>query len=136
MSTFIIVKGIDVNIHNVNEYVRLQMYLSDKNDITKIEREFYIVDNLAVKALVDIDIMKSKGMILDIGKNVMIIDSCKNIQIFFIFVNHRPQTRVTIFNNNKTKMIISSHFNMIISVIGLKCRSFKLLYDRDFLFEL
>ena len=136
MSTFIIVKGIDVNIHNVNEYVRLQMYLSDKNDITKIEREFYIVDNLAVKALVDIDIMKSKGMILDIGKNVMIIDSCKNIQIFLIFVNHRPQTRVTIFNNNKTKMIISSHFNMIISVIGLKCRSFKLLYDRDFLFEL
>ena len=74
-------------------------------------------------------------MILDIEKNVIIIDLCKNIQIFFIFVNHRPQTRVTIFNNNKTKMIIPSHFNMTISIVDPKCKFFKLLYNRDFLFE-
>ena len=112
------------------------MYLFDKNDIVRIKKEFYIVDDLAVKALIDIDIMKPKGMILDIEKNVIIINLCKNIQIFFIFINYRSQTRVTIFNNNKTKMIISSHFNMIISIIGSKCRPLKLLYDRDFLFEL
>ena len=39
-------------------------------------------------------------MILDIKKNVIIIDLCKDIQIFFIFINHRSRTRVTIFNNN------------------------------------
>ena len=136
ISILIIVKDINVNIHNVSEYIKLQMYLFNKNDIIKIKKEFHIIDDLVIKVLIDIDIMKLEDMILDIKKNVMIIDSYKNIQISFIFVNHRPQIRVTIFNNNKTKMIISSHFNMIISIIDLKCRSLKLLYDRDFLFEL
>ena len=111
------------------------MYLFDKNGITRIKREFYIVDDLIVKALIDIDIIKLEDMILDIKKNVIIIDLCKNIQISFIFINHRSQTRVTIFNNNKTKMIISSHFNMTIPIAGLKCKPLKLSYNRDFLFE-
>ena len=111
------------------------MYLFDKNGIIKIKREFYIVDNLAAKALIDINIIKPKDIILDIKKNVIIIDLCKNIQFFFIFINHRSLTRVTIFNNNKTKMTISSHFNMIISIIDLKCRSFKLSNNRDFFFK-
>ena len=111
------------------------MYLSNKNNITKIKREFHIINDLAIKALININIIKPKNMILDIEKNVIIIDSCKNIQIFFISVNQRPQTRATIFNNNKTKMIIPSHFNMTVSVIGLKCRLLKLSNNRDFLFE-
>ena len=131
-----IVKGINVNMHNFNEYIRLQMYLSNKNDIIKIKKEFYIVDNLVIKALININIMKSESIILDIKKDVIIIDSYKNIQISFIFINHRSLIRITIFNNNKTKIIISSHFNIIVFVIGLKCRFFKLLNDRDFLFEL
>ena len=111
------------------------MYLFNKNNIVKIKKEFHIVDDLIVKTLIDINIIKSKDMIFDIEKNVIIIDLCKNIQIFFISINHRSQTRITIFNNNKTKIIISSHFNMIISIIDLKCRSLKLLNNRDFLFE-
>ena len=136
MSTFIIIKDINVNMYNVNEYIKLQMYLFNKNDIIKIKKEFYIVDNLVVKAFVDINIIKSKDIVLDIKKNVIIIDLCKNIQFFFIFINHRSLIRVTIFNNNKTKITIPSHFNIIISIIDFKCRSFKLLNDRDFLFEL
>ena len=75
-------------------------------------------------------------MILDIKKNVIIIDLYKNIQISFIFINHRSLTRVTIFNNNKTKIMISSYFNIKVLIIDLKCRSLKLSYDRDFFFEL
>ena len=122
-------------MYNVSEYIKLQMYLFDKNDIINIKKKIYIVDNLVIKALIDINIIKSKDIILDIKKNIIIIDSYKNIQIFFIFINHRPQIQATIFNNNKTKMIISSHFNIIVSVIDLKCKSLKLLYNRDFLFE-
>ena len=136
ISTLIIMRDININMHNANEYVKLQMYLSDKNDIVKIKKEFYIVDNFAVKALIDIDIIKSKDIIFDIKKNVMIISLCKNIQIFFIFINHRSQIRITIFNNNKTKMTISSYFNITVSIIDPKCKSLKLSYDRDFLFEL
>ena len=72
-------RDIDVNMHNVNEYVKLQMYLSNKNDIARVKKKFHIVDNLAIKTLIDIDIIKSKDMILDIKKNVIIIDLCKNI---------------------------------------------------------
>ena len=42
-------------------------------------------------------------MILDIKKDVIIIDLYKNIQNFFIFINHRSRTRATIFNNNQKK---------------------------------
>ena len=129
-------KDININMHNVNEYVRLQIYLSNKNDIIKIKRKFHIVDDLVIKTLIDINIIKSKDMIFDIKKNVIIIGLYKNIQVFFIFINHRSQIRVTIFNNNQKKMIISSHFNMTILISDLKCRSLKLSYDRDFLFEL
>ena len=135
MSTFMTMRGINVNMYNVNEYVKLQMYFFDKNGIVRVEKEFYIVDNLVIKAFIDINIIKSKDMILDIKKDVIIIELYKNIQIFFIFVNHRSLTRITIFNNNKTKMTIPSHFNIIISIIDLKCRSLKLSSDRDFLFE-
>ena len=89
MLIFMIMKNINVNMHNVNEYIKLQIYLFDKNNIIKVKREFYIVDNLAIKTFIDINIMKSKGIILDIRKNVIIINLYKNIQIPLIFINHR-----------------------------------------------
>ena len=135
ISTLMIIRGIDVNMHNVNEYVKLQIYLFDKNDIIRIKREFHIVENLVVKTFIDIDIMKSKGMILDIEKNIMIIELYKNIQISFIFINQRSSIRVMIFNNNQKRLTIFSHFNVAIFVTDLKNRSFKLLNDRDFLFK-
>ena len=70
MSTFITIKDIDINMHNANEYIRLQIYLSDKNDIIKIKKEFHIVDDLAIKAFIDINIMKLKDMIFDIKKTL------------------------------------------------------------------
>ena len=38
MLTFMTIRGININMHNVNKYVRLQMYLSDKNDIVRIKK--------------------------------------------------------------------------------------------------
>ena len=81
-----IIRDINVDIYNINEYIKLQIYLFNKNDIIKIKKEFYIVDDLAIKALVDINIIKSKDIILDIEKNVIIIDLYKNTQISFIFI--------------------------------------------------
>ena len=79
ISTFIIIKGINIDMHNINEYVKLQIYLFDKNDIIKVKKEFYIVDDLAIKAFIDIDIIKPENMIFDIKKDVIIIDLYKNI---------------------------------------------------------
>ena len=98
-----IIKDININMHNVNEYIKLQIYLSDKDNIIKIKREFYIVDDFAIKALVDINIIISKDIIFDIKKNVIIIDLYKNIQIFLISINYYSRIQITIFNNNQKK---------------------------------
>ena len=39
MSTLMIIRDININMYNVNEYVRLQMYLFDKNNIIKIKKK-------------------------------------------------------------------------------------------------
>ena len=93
-------RDINVNMYNMNEYIKSQIYLFVKNDIIRIKKEFHNIDNLVIKAFVDINIIKSKSIILDIEKNVIIIDLYKDIQFIFIFFNHRPRIRVTIFNNN------------------------------------
>ena len=95
-----IIKNIDVNMHNANEYIKLQIYLFNKNDIIKIKRKFHIVDNFIIKTLININIIKSKNMIFDIKKNIIIIELYKNIQIFFISINQRSLIRIMIFNNN------------------------------------
>ena len=41
-----------------------------------IRRKIYIVENLSAKALISIDIMKPEAIILDINKNLTIIESC------------------------------------------------------------
>ena len=66
--SLIIVRGLSINIYDVNEYINLEMYILGKNstDIILIKREFYIVDNLIAKALIDIDILKLEEIIFDI----------------------------------------------------------------------
>ena len=95
-----IIKDIDVNMHNVNEYIKLQIYLFNKNNIIKIKKEFYIVDDFIIKTFININIMKLKNIIFNIKKNVIIIKLYKNIQISLTFINQGFLTRITIFNNN------------------------------------
>ena len=61
------IKEINNNKYEISEYIRIKMYLSNKNKIIiLIEREFYIIDNLTIKTLIDINIIKSKEIILDL----------------------------------------------------------------------
>ena len=50
------------------------MYLLDKNNTTIIERELHIVDNLIVKVLIDIDIIKLKRIVVDLRNDFIKID--------------------------------------------------------------
>ena len=67
ISTLIIIKRINNNKYEVSEYIRIKIYFSNKNKIIiLIEREFYIIDNLIIKTLIEINIIKSKEIILDL----------------------------------------------------------------------
>ena len=67
ISTSIIVKEIKNKRYKVNKYIKIKIYLSNKNNlITLIKWEFYIIDNLTTKALININIMKLKDIIIDL----------------------------------------------------------------------
>ena len=67
ISTSIIVKEIKNKRYEANKYIRIKIYLFNKNNlITLIKREFYIINNLTTKALIDINIMKSKDIVIDL----------------------------------------------------------------------
>ena len=51
-----------------------KIYSLNKNEIAIIERKLYIVDNLIVKVLIDIDIIKLKRIIIDLRNNLIKID--------------------------------------------------------------
>ena len=50
------------------------MYLLNKNNTTIIERELYIIDNLIIKVLIDIDIIKLKRIVIDLKNDFIKID--------------------------------------------------------------
>ena len=81
MSTVINIKGINNKKHNASEYIRLKLFFHKLADIALIEREFHIVDNLTVIALIDINIIKSKRITLDFDNNVAIFGCCDNTSI-------------------------------------------------------
>ena len=67
ISTSIIIKEIKNKRYEVNKYIRIKIYLSNKNSlIALIKREFYIINNLTAKALININIMKSKDIVIDL----------------------------------------------------------------------
>ena len=74
ISILIIIKNIESRKYNISEYIKLKIYLLNKNEIIVIERKFYIVDNLIVKALIDINIIKLERIIVDLRNNLIKID--------------------------------------------------------------
>ena len=89
MLLFKIIRDLNINIYNINEYINLEIYFSNKNNnnIILIKREFYIVDNLIIKIFINIDILKPEDIVFDIIKNIIIVISCKTLEILIIFNN-------------------------------------------------
>ena len=75
ISILIIVKDIESRKYNISEYVKFKIYLLNKNEIVIIKRELYIVDNLIIKALIDINIIKLERIVIDLENDLMKIDA-------------------------------------------------------------
>ena len=87
----ITIRGLDINIYNINKYINLEIYLSSKNNnnIILIKREFHIVDNLIIKVFINIDILKPEDIVFDIIRDTIIIISYKNFEVLMTFNNQR-----------------------------------------------
>ncbi len=84
MTSLLIVKDIEANVHEIKEYVNFSIYLSSKNDLTrtiKIYREMHLVKELKTNMLIKNDILVSKNIIIDVQQKRITIRSCESLII-------------------------------------------------------
>ncbi len=55
------------------KYTKLLIYIPRGNSTTFIKRELYIINNLLAKALIEVNILKPKGIIINLKRNLIII---------------------------------------------------------------
>ena len=127
------VRGIGNDIHEINEYIIHEIYLSNEKDkngrdvtVKTISREIYLVNELAVDMLLRNDILIPEGINLLFSKETAYIDSCDmDIPIKV----HSKESLIRRVINSKKASIISPHSNVTVTIYHLN------LLDRDFLFE-
>ena len=64
--------------------------------------------------LIDINIIKSKVIILNLSRNVLIIDSYDNLKVFIFIYNKKVRVDIIIFN--KTRRVIVSYIDIKIFI--------------------
>ena len=133
MPTTIKVKGIGDKKYDAYKYIKLKMYLQSSNsNIALIDREFHVIDNLTAKVLIGIDIMKPKGIAIDLGINIMKIGAYKDLLIPINITSKDTRVNTTIFS--RKGIVLPLYTNMLVPIIWAK-RPLSLPIDRDFIFE-
>ena len=102
----------------------------NKNKITIIERELYIINNLIVKILIEINIIKSKRIIINLENNVIEIDVYNNIEILIVAIIRESSIKITIYSNKRITIFV--YFNVVILITKIV----NLSNNRDLLFKL
>ena len=82
---FIKIRDINNVILIINEYMLLEFKIfdnvNDKSIIAIFTKRVYLVNNLKVKILIDNNILNIKKIILNLNKELMIINSYNNVMI-------------------------------------------------------
>ena len=124
------VRGLGIKEHDACEYAIVSMYIpsKDNNKVALIRREIHIVDDLSVKALIDIDIMKPEVIILDTDKNLVTINSCGSLQVPLSMTTKGPRTDSVIVT--KARFSIPAHSFLVVPIEQVDLPS-----DRDLIFK-
>ncbi len=131
MTTFLTIRNIDANVHEIKKYVNFSIYLSSKNDsikMTKIHKEMHFVKELKTNMLIENDILRFEEIIIDVQRKRIIIISCQNMIIKIKI--HQKEFFVRRNVINQYASIISSR-----SYVKILYKIKNLLANRDFLFE-
>ena len=92
-------------------------------------REIYLIDDFTIKIFINIDIIVSKKIVINDGKQIAIIDSCDLIiKLHIIARDNRINCVVRLLK----QITISSHFYITISI---KFREQTLLTNRNYFFH-
>ena len=86
------------------------------------------------KALININIIKSKDIVIDLQNNVMKIDTYQSLEVLIVVTNKESYINTIIYSSKRT--IISLYYNVIISVSESRKQMLNLSYNYNFLYEL
>jgi hypothetical protein len=135
MSALINVRDINNALHQSCFYVMLDLYLNDlineKKARDHIRRKFHLIDDLKCKLLMNLNVMISKEMMINLTNKLLIISTCENLMIS-IRINLKSNSRIRRIIHSKKS--IKVFLNSIISILTY-LRDKKLSFNRDFLFE-
>ena len=86
MNTLINIQRIDTNYYIINQFIHINIFIkaTDKvNDIIIIHmcKKFYVINNLKINMLIDIDILKTENINLKFFINKMIFINYKDITV-------------------------------------------------------
>ena len=114
------------------EYITLNFNFSriiDKQStIVKIFKNVRIVNDLSTKILIEINIIESKKMIINV--NTLIINNCQNLRVNLFTISHDASiNRIAMC---VTAIMMSAHINMKISAM---LRNKIKLSKRDYMFQ-
>ena len=98
MPTLINIRGIGESRHDASKFAKLELYLPSYTRTALIEREFYIVDDLAAKVLIGVDILKPKGIVIDLDKNIIIIRLYQDLEVLINVSSKGSRINATVFS--------------------------------------
>ncbi len=134
LTSLILIRDIENKIHNSNEYILMNNFiketlLNDTSAITFFQREFHLMNDLKMKMLIDIDILSSKRIQINLNDRILQINSCQDIIIKINIVTWKKANLKRIVRSQE-KIIISSHVFLKI-LVKIK----DLSKNWDFIFE-
>lgn len=92
MLSLITICELGSNTHESDKYTVIDLYLSSKNrHIVIVSCKAHLVDNLRAWMLVEIDILASEAVSMNLHRQVTVISSCDNVKV--------PLTVITCFTN-------------------------------------
>ena len=122
---------LEVTVHQSAQYAKVDMYLLRRNDYTAVVLwEIHIVEDLKTKMLININILMSEDIIMNLSRKVITIESCDNIEISLTIIT-KSTNQINHMILMKQWIIISLWSNLTVTVLQLS-----LLCNHNFLFEL
>ncbi len=136
MTSLISVQDIKNKIHHFNDFVMLITYIheflsDDRLTTTCFRWKIHLINDFRIKILLEIDIMITEKMQLDLNKKIFRINSCQEFTVN-IFILTRNLSNLKRIVQIKDWIVISSHALLKVSVLVKKN---KLSTDRDLIFK-
>ena len=134
MASHIPVRGMGNKVSATSEFLSLDLFIDGVDDqgpaTAKIKMEVHITDNLRANMLVGTGVLKTHGILLDLGTQSAVVTKCNNIKIpICCTVRPHSQLRQVIKTHHACTMQPNSVVDVPIMYHGT------LPDDRDFIFE-